>query len=141
MLVRFSVFYVVLAIAIGLVSAPARAQSMPVTAAATLTDPNTHAYVGTFVEDCRAKVLAFTYLAQPYLIEGKQALGIDPEGTSTLDISIAAAGNGVAVSAFGGHAQDGCLATGSKLVLVFNPGTLNDGLLRVLGQGIVTAIP
>ena len=128
-------------VAAAFLATPVGAQTLPATSTATLVDPNSHNYVGTFVQDCKgSKARALVYLAKPYLIDGAQALGIDPEGTSTLDISLAAGHESIAVSAFGGAAKDGCLPIGSKLVLVLSPGLETGGLLVVVGQGFVTAV-
>ena len=110
------------------------------TGSATLVDPATHAYVGTFVQNCASPIgkssYVGVYLGQPIQVEGKARLSLLGQGGTAFTTSPRAIGEEGWLSEAGGQSKMGCLPVGSTVLLVSMP-LGPEGPIRVLGTGTV----
>jgi hypothetical protein len=110
------------------------------TGSATLLDPNTQTYVGTFVQNCSFTVnkggYVGVYLADSFQVEGRATLGISAKNGMAFVSTPRAPGEEGWVTEIGGQSKLACLPMGSKVLLLsmpLGPG----GPIRVLGTGTV----
>src|SRR5690348_8946632 len=110
------------------------------TGSATLISPSTHAYVGTFVQNCASPIgrsaYVGVYLGQPIQVEGRATLSLLGQGGSVFTTSPRANGEEGWLSEAGGQSKMGCLPVGSTVMLVSMP-LGPEGPIRVIGTGTV----
>jgi hypothetical protein len=130
-----------LALLIAASTAPALASARHDSASAILTDPKTHAYVGTFTENCsKSPVAVNVFLAPARAIQGTEWIGIEPGSSGTPSAFVSAQNEWISVSSFGGMNPAGCIPVGMSVVLIYSPGGLLGNTLQVLlAEGVVSA--
>jgi hypothetical protein len=128
-------------LAVTLLSTPAAvAATFNTTAAAVLVHPGSHAYVGTFVEDCsRSQTTVRAILEPSRTIMGTETLALEMSNTATFSASVTAQGGTLTLHAFGAASATGCIPPGSTIMLIYSPGGMLQSLLVLVGQGVVTS--
>jgi hypothetical protein len=109
------------------------------TGSAIFVNPNTQAYVGTFVQDCSnsySKGYVGVYLAQSFDIQGSAMLGVATLSRSVFTASPRAKGEEAWATEIGGQSKLSCLPIGTKVYLLSSPG--GNLPITVLGIGTVT---
>jgi hypothetical protein len=108
------------------------------TGSATLVDPYTNAYVGTYTQSCTVDhgVYVGVYLGQSFQVEGSAKLGIAAKNGIAFSSSPRATGEEGWLTEIGGQSQMGCLPAGTKVSLVYSPDGPTHHLI-VLGTGTV----
>ncbi len=114
-----------------------------VSASATLLDPVSHTYVGTFVEDCSsnnphgglATPYIGVYLEQSFQMYGSAYLSVATGNGLVFSTAPRAQGEENWVTEVGGASRKGCLADGSQVNLLYSPGGMLP--IRLLATGTV----
>jgi hypothetical protein len=147
---NFTILPVIAALAI-FVGGTAMAQER-VTASATLVNPATQQYVGTFVESCLTptpKIQKFpakalwpyvgVYLAKSFDLQSSQFLTINGNASSIFTTTRHANGEEVVAYEVGGLSSSGCMAAGTKIDLIYGQSGMNLPLI-VVGTGTVKTL-
>jgi len=123
------------------------------TASATLVNPNTQTYVGTFIQNCVAKATSpgisiaplgkgqyvGVYLAQPYQIQANAALSISTMNGIAFSTTPRAFGEEGVLSEIGGLSRMSCMPIGTRINLLASPNGAG-GPIILLGTGTVKSI-
>ena len=103
---------------------------------AVLVSPNTHQYVGTFVQDCSKAGHPYVgaYLNTPVQLQANQSLSLAVGTSNIFTSSPRALGEEATVSEVGGASRTSCLANGTKVTLYMWSG---NGPLTMVGSGAI----
>jgi len=111
-----------------------------VTSSVVLLEPGTNTYEGVLLEQCVGDTATLRVVLQaPRLLQPQNALLVLAQATPNPAIRADAGNDMPAIAAFEGVSSIGCIAPGSKVVLVLNMGGLLGSLSVVVGSGEMRA--